>query len=167
MSVSAIGSGGNGTFGGVNDVQIYGKFTLISEEGFSVNGGGLDADDNEIGPFPNGKDSSPNLKLSDASLLTVASSTKALVIYDSAIRQVSRARADVGAMQSRFESVIANLDIATENTAAARARIVDADYAMETAQLAQQQILQNAGTAMLAQANSILANSVMALLKNV
>lgn len=58
-------------------------------------------------------------------------------------------------------------DIAAENMAASRSRIVDADYAVETAKLAQQQILQDAGTAMLAQAHSVVAEQALALLKDV
>ena len=72
----------------------------------------------------------------------------------------------LGALQSRFEATIANLEISSENTAAARARIVDADFAQETAQLARQQILQNAGTAMVAQANAV-PERVLTLLKGI
>ena len=75
-------------------------------------------------------------------------------------------RSTLGAVQSRFEATIANLEISSENTAAARARIVDADFAQETAQLARQQILQNAGTAMVAQANAV-PERVLTLLKGI
>ena len=75
-------------------------------------------------------------------------------------------RSTLGAVQSRFEATIANLEISSENTAAARARIVDADIAQETAQLARQQILQNAGTAMVAQANAV-PERVLTLLKGI
>ena len=67
-------------------------------------------------------------------------------------------------MQNRFESVIASLQVASENTAAARSRILDADFAAETANLTRAQILQQAGTAMLAQANA-LPNNVLTLLR--
>lgn len=79
----------------------------------------------------------------------------ALLKMDSALSQVNGARAELGAVQSRFESAITNLSVAGENSAAAHSRIVDADFALETAQLARQQILQNAATAMTAQANAI------------
>jgi flagellin len=69
-------------------------------------------------------------------------------------------------VQSRFETTIGSISIAGENTAAARSPIADADFAVETAQLARQQILQNAGTAMVAQANS-LPEQVLALIKAV
>ncbi len=79
----------------------------------------------------------------------------ALKKIDGAIDQVNRARADLGALQSRFESSVANIEIQIENLAAARGRIVDADFAKETANLSRTQILQQAGTAMVAQANQI------------
>ncbi|CAM3564725.1 flagellin [Paracidovorax anthurii] len=79
----------------------------------------------------------------------------ALKKIDSAIDQVNSARADLGALQSRFESAIANIDIQAENMSAARGRIMDADFAKETANLSRTQILQQAGTAMVAQANQL------------
>ena len=83
---------------------------------------------------------------------------------DGAIDQVNSARADLGALQSRFESAVSNIDIQVENLAAARGRIVDADFAKETANLSRTQILQQAGTAMVAQANQ-LPQGVLALLR--
>ncbi|RCW67614.1 flagellin [Pseudorhodoferax soli] len=79
----------------------------------------------------------------------------ALKKIDGAIDQVNNARADLGALQSRFESSVANIEIQIENLAAARGRIVDADFAKETANLSRTQILQQAGTAMVAQANQL------------
>ena len=79
----------------------------------------------------------------------------ALKKIDSAIDQVNSARADLGALQSRFESAVANIEIQIENLAASRGRIVDADFAKETANLSRTQILQQAGTAMVAQANQL------------
>lgn len=96
-----------------------------------------------------------------------ATGAKALAAMDSlstAIDEVSSARATFGASQNRFEAVISNLQIASENQTASRSRIMDADFASETANLTRGQILQQAGTAMLAQANS-LPNGVMALLR--
>ncbi len=99
--------------------------------------------------------------------LTVDSQRNAWVALkkiDAAIDQVNSARADLGALQSRFESAVANIDIQVENLAAARGRIVDADFAKETANLSRTQILQQAGTAMVAQANQ-LPQGVLALLR--
>jgi flagellin len=80
------------------------------------------------------------------------------------IASVASLRATYGSLQSRFESVISNLQIASENQSASRSRIMDADYAAETAALTRAQILQQAGTAMLAQANQS-PNSVLTLLR--
>ncbi|WP_159917563.1 flagellin [Pantoea sp. 18069] len=79
----------------------------------------------------------------------------ALKKIDSAIDQINGARATLGAMQSRFETAVSNIDIQVENLSAARGRIVDADFAKETANLSRTQILQQAGTAMVAQANQL------------
>ena len=92
------------------------------------------------------------------------SAQTAMVQIDTALAQVNTARADLGALQSRFENVVTNIQIATENTSAARGRIVDADFAAETANMSRAQILQQAGTAMVAQANQ-LPQQVLQLLK--
>ncbi len=88
----------------------------------------------------------------------------AIRLMDSAINAVNTSRADLGAVQNRFSSVVSNLSINSENISAARGRIRDADFAKETASLARNQILQQAGIAMLAQANSIPKN-VLSLLR--
>lgn len=88
----------------------------------------------------------------------------ALQIIDSALANISSSRASLGALQNRFTSVVANLSTTSENLSAARSRILDADFASETASLTRGQILQQAGTAMLAQANA-LPNGVLALLR--
>ncbi len=83
---------------------------------------------------------------------------------DAAIKAIGTSRATFGAAQNRFDAVISNLQVASENQAAARGRIMDADFATETANLSRTQILQQAGTAMLAQANSLPQN-VLSLLR--
>jgi flagellin len=88
----------------------------------------------------------------------------AIGTIDDTITELTSARANVGATQARFDAVISNLQVASENTAAARGRIVDADFATESANLSRSQVLQQAGTAMLAQANQS-AQSVMKLLQ--
>jgi flagellin len=87
-------------------------------------------------------------------LSNVAGANIAIGTMDAALTEVNTVRANLGALQSRFESVVANLSINSENLNAARSRIRDADFAAETANLTRSQILQQAGTAMLAQANS-------------
>jgi flagellin len=83
---------------------------------------------------------------------------------DSALDQVNSARGALGAVQSRFENAVANIQIQAENTSAARGRIMDADFATETSNLSRAQILQQAGTAMVAQANQ-LPQQVLSLLR--
>jgi flagellin len=99
-------------------------------------------------------------------VITGSSSDVLAVIgkLDVAINKVSNERSVIGAAQSRFESAISYLQISTENQTAARSRIMDADFAQETANLSRAQILSQAGSAMLAQANQ-LPQSVMALLR--
>jgi flagellin len=89
---------------------------------------------------------------------------KALAAIDSALSAVNTSRASLGAIQNRFTSVVASLQTSAENLSASRSRISDTDFAAETANLTRGQILQQAGTAMLAQANS-LPNGVLALLR--
>jgi flagellin len=95
---------------------------------------------------------------------TQANAWVALKKIDSAINQVNNSRANLGALQSRFENSVSNIGIQTENLSAARGRIVDADFASETANLSRTQILQQAGTAIVAQANQ-LPQGVLALLR--
>ncbi len=95
---------------------------------------------------------------------TSASAQAELSKLDVDIANVAAARATYGAVQSRFESIINNLQIASENQTAARSRIMDTDFAAETASLTRAQILQQAGTAMLAQANQS-PNGVLTLLR--
>ena len=79
----------------------------------------------------------------------------AIKVIDAALNQVNDKRAQFGAVQNRFEAVISNLQVSVENESAARGRIMDADFASETANLSRAQILQQAGTAMLTQANQL------------
>ncbi|MDO9204330.1 flagellin [Methylotenera sp.] len=95
---------------------------------------------------------------------TAANSKLAIEAIDAAIIEVNDARATFGAVQNRFESIVSNLQVSAENQSAAKSRIMDADFAAESANLTRGQILQQAGTAMLAQANS-LPNGVLALLR--
>jgi flagellin len=102
--------------------------------------------------------------LSDVDISSFAGAQLALSITDTALTQVNSARADMGAVQNRFSSVIANLQTTSENLSASRSRIRDTDFAAETAELTRTQILQQAGTAMLAQANQLPQN-VLSLLR--
>ena len=110
-------------------------------------------------------DSSSTLKkVSDLDITTFTKATDALKTVDSALAFVSNVRAKLGALQSRFETTISNLQVTSENLSASKSRITDADFAQETANLSRAQILQQAGTAMVAQANQ-LPQGVLALLR--
>jgi flagellin len=95
---------------------------------------------------------------------TVSGANKGLVMLDAALNSVNNMRADLGAVQNRFTATVSNLQSTSENLSASRSRIQDTDFAAETANMTRNQILQQAGTAMLAQANQ-LPNSVMSLLR--
>ncbi|TMP40354.1 flagellin, partial [Pseudoalteromonas sp. S1650] len=86
---------------------------------------------------------------------TQAGSQKALSIIDSAISSIDEQRADLGAVQNRFSHTISNLANVAENVSASRSRIQDTDFATETAHMTKNQILQQAGTSILSQANQI------------
>ena len=88
-------------------------------------------------------------------IATTSQIDDAINVIDAALDVVNDKRASFGASQNRFEAVIANLQVSVENQAAARGRIMDADFAAETANLSRSQILQQAGTAMVAQANQL------------
>lgn len=94
----------------------------------------------------------------------VDGANNAVLAMDAALNAVNSARADLGAIQNRFTSVVANLNTTSENLSASRSRIQDTDFAAETAALTRAQILQQAGVAMLAQANA-LPNNVLSLLR--
>jgi flagellin len=95
---------------------------------------------------------------SDLDITTFDGAQRAMEIVDKSLTGVNSARADMGAIQNRFSSTIANLQATSENLTASRSRIRDADYAKETAELTRTQILSQAGTAMLAQANAVPQN---------
>jgi len=93
--------------------------------------------------------------IDNVDITSVSGSADAIKSIDGALMQIDNMRGDLGAVQNRFESTIANLMNVSENISAAKSRILDADFAAETANLTKAQILQQAGTAMLAQANTV------------
>ncbi|MEN4952567.1 flagellin, partial [Stenotrophomonas sp. TWI819] len=105
-----------------------------------------------------------NSVLKGLTIESVTGAQRALEVVDKALESINSTRADLGAVQNRFTSVVANLQTSTENLSASRSRIKDTDFAKETAELTRTQILQQAGTAMLAQANQVPQN-VMSLLR--
>ena len=104
------------------------------------------------------------LKVSDVDISNVTDATAAITAIDAALENVSKMQATAGAYQNRLESVVSNLTESNQNMSASRSRILDTDYATETTSLARSQIISQAATAMLAQANQS-AQSVLSLLK--
>ena len=102
--------------------------------------------------------------LTDIDINSFGAAQLAMKVIDTSIDSINSSRADLGALQSRFENAVANINITGENLSAARGRIVDADFAKETSNLSRAQILQQAGTAMVAQANQAPQN-VLSLLR--
>lgn len=144
----------------LNSTSFVGKNVLNSTDSFFFQIGANNIGDDQITSA--GFAWTANSSLTNAVGLAAASisgadgtnATASMTKLDAAIDACNSQRAVFGALQNRFENVIANQTVAMENQAAARARIVDADYAAETSNLSRVQILQQAGTAMVAQANA-------------
>ena len=140
-----------------NGVETRGTVTLSSASSFTLGGTDL--------AFAGLSSASPALtRLDTVDISTVEGANAAIAVLDGSLSQVTSIRADLGAVQNRFSSTVANLQATSENLSAARSRILDADFAAETAALTRAQILQQAGTAILAQANAIPQN-VLSLLR--
>jgi len=138
-------------------ITTRGTLTLSSASNFTLGGADL--------AFGGLAAAAPALtRLDTVNISTVAGANAAIAVLDGALSQVTSIRADLGAVQNRFSSTVANLTTTAENLSAARSRILDADFAAETASLTRAQILQQAGTAILAQANAIPQN-VLSLLR--
>lgn len=118
---------------------------------------GIDARTQSLGGIishPNNPSYTRSLTLDELSLETQGDAGWAISLTDVVLDQISSMRADLGAVQTKFESAISNLSVSSDNMAAARSRIRDADFAAETAELTRVQILQQAGLSVLSQANS-------------
>ena len=121
------------------------SINLTSSDSFSVAGGAT---------FSTATGSSLS-KVSDVDLSTQALSQSAIAVIDAALASIDGDRADLGAVQNRFSHTLSNLANIQENVSASRSRIQDTDFAVETAQMTKNQILQQAGTSILAQANQL------------
>lgn len=137
-------------------VEVQGTVVLDSSNGFSLTGA---ANAN----FMATSSDATNL-VNKIDVGTADSAALAIRIVDAALSNVNTVRANYGAIQNRFETTIKNLATTSENLSASRSRIRDTDFAKETADLTRAQVLQQAGTAMLAQANA-LPNQVLSLLR--
>lgn len=128
-----------------DDVAVSGYIELDSDRSFAV-------DVTDSNAFA---DSGSTLRtVADLDITSFDSATQALKTVDAALNAINSQRAKFGALQSRFESTISNLESTSTNLSAAQSRILDADFASETAKLAKSQVLQQAGISVLAQANA-------------
>ena len=150
--------------GSVKASIVNGKLSLSSDRADIVIGG---TDPDAVGltagtkAFTAGKS---EVGFKDVDVSTVEGADNAILAMDGALKALNSARADLGAIQNRFESVVSNLSVNSENLSASKSRIMDADFAQETANLSRSQVLQQAGTAMVAQANQ-LPQGVLSLLR--
>jgi flagellin len=149
---------------GLSSTTYYGKISLTSTRSDGIVVGGAAA--TAIGATAGATQATTTAGagVSSLNLTTVEGSQSALTVLDSAINTITDARASMGAYQNRLSASISNLETTSMNLSASRSRILDTDYAKETTNLAKSQIITQAATAMLAQANQG-AQSVLALLK--
>ncbi len=160
-STTAVTASGFGTAGGAA-VDHRGTVTLNANQSIVVGGGaatgaaaaGLSVTTTALGAQT----------LGNSSVTTVSNANTAILRVDAALTSVSALRSTLGAIQNRFESTVMNLQSVAQNLTQSRSRIQDADFAAETASMSRSQILQQAGTAVLAQAN-ISPQSVLKLLQ--
>ena len=160
--VSAINASSAGVTASINDdggIDVTargGEAVVIAGEADALASAGLSEVNVAAGTVTNG--------FAALDISTAEGADNAILAMDAALESVNSARADLGAIQNRFSSVVANLQTGSENLSASRSRIMDTDFAKETAELSRTQVLQQAGTAMLAQANQIPQN-VLSLLR--
>ena len=139
----------------------YGKLTLSSTGTSGITAGGTVA---VIGSPATTAATKTGVAVAAMDLTTVAGSTAAIASLDAALSAINSSRSNLGATQNRFSSVVASLQTTAENLTASRSRVQDTDFAAETANMTRNQVLQQAGMAMLAQANA-LPNQVLTLLR--
>ena len=141
-----------------DSIVVGGQVTTSSTSGYTIN------TDTGTTVLASASEGSTLSSVAAVNVGTQTSANAALDVIDQALSFLSSTRADLGAVQNRFESTIANLQSVSENVSAAKARIMDADFAAETANLTKAQVMQQAGVAMLAQAN-MLPQTVLSLLQ--
>ena len=146
----AIGSQGFGTTGAVGSGATQrGQVTIEALEDITLSG-----DTETVAGFTNDQTQAATGSIDTISVSDVDGANDAIKRIDSALQTVNGLRSELGAVQNRFDSTIANLATTSENLSAANSRILDADFAAETAKLSKSQVLQQAGISVLAQANA-------------
>ncbi|MEF8698762.1 MAG: flagellin [Candidatus Accumulibacter sp. UW20] len=155
---------GNTGFAATTTSSTFGGVKLTSSSSAGINLGGADLTKTALSAGHKAATATFGAGISSIDLTTSSGAQNAIATIDSALANINSSRANLGAVQNRFGSVVSNLAATSENLSASRSRILDADFAAETASLSRNQILQQAGTAMLAQANSLPQN-VLSLLR--
>jgi len=147
-------------------VTYYSQVTLQSDNKFTVQAGSHGITNLELLGFRAGTygGADNGQKINQVDISTVSGAQQGIVAIDAAIETISKAQANSGALNNRMDYILNNLNEATQNMQASRSRITDTDYASETSALAKQQIISQAATAMLAQANQQ-PQTVLSLLK--
>jgi len=138
-----------------SSTTVYSSVNLSSSSQDGITIGGTNNDSAGLKDQYEGATAEAGAGVSSLNLTTRDGAEDAIAIVDAALANIDSARADLGAIQNRFESTISNLQNVSENMSAARSRIMDADFASETAAMTKAQVMQQAGTAMLAQANQL------------
>lgn len=156
---NAVGAAKTLTEGGNDSTLVTGDIRLSSVGGFSIQ-----SDEATGTSFANTAANAKKETIQSVDISSVDGAQKAISVIDSALAQVDNTRSSLGAVQNRFDNTISNLQSISENVEAARSRIKDTDFAAETASLSKNQVLQQAGTAILAQAKQ-LPQSVLSLLQ--
>ena len=159
VTVGGVTLNESGGTGGTDSTTIGGKVSFNASTAFSVS-----SNDATNTLLTSATAASGLSSVGSANIGTQSGASTALTVIDGALSFVNDLRADLGAVQNRFSSVVASGQATAENVSAARSRVQDADFAAETANLSRAQILQQAGTAMLAQANQQSQN-VLSLLR--
>jgi flagellin len=137
----------------LDSTVVGGKITFYSNGSFNVTSDADVVDGSLFSTDAGDSNGSELQSIDDVDISTVEGASEAIRSIDGAIGQIDRMRGDLGALQNRFESTIANLQNVSENLSAARSRILDADIAQETSAMTKNNILQQAGVAILTQAN--------------
>ena len=165
-NIGLTGIGIGSAAGSATAVTYYSQVTMQSDNKFTVKSGNAGIPNLELLGFRQGTfgGADNGLKINQVDVSTVSGANQAIVAIDAAIETISKSQANSGALNNRMDYIVANLSEASQNMSASRSRILDTDYASETTSLAKQQIISQAATAMLAQANQQ-PQSVLSLLK--
>jgi len=154
-NIGLTGIGIGSAAGSATAVTYYSQVTMQSDNKFVVKSGNAGIPNLELLGFRQGTfgGADNGLKINQVDVSTVSGANQAIVAIDAAIETISKSQANSGALNNRMDYIVANLAEASQNMSASRSRILDTDYATETSSLAKQQIISQAATAMLAQAN--------------